>query len=357
MRTRFFCCWMFGIRKGARRRGRRDRSRAGAAAASGKIRRAWAIPRRTRRAWTWPRGRARTAAGSPSRPRSSPSATGLSRILGLVREIVARRYFGVEGAGINAFTAAFQVPNLVRSLVADQALTAAFVPVFSELLEKGEKARAWRLASTLFWLLLLGLGGLTALFMLVAPLVMRPFGFEGEQQELAVTLSRILFPIVALLGVSGVIVGILNSLRPVLDPGADPGGVEPRDHRRPRRRRAADRQRHDRALRLRGLDPRRHRRPGAAPGAVAARPRRAAPGRDRLARPAGETGARADAPRHARPRAHQLQPGDRHGLRRAADRPEPGAGGDRRGVPHLHAPAGDLLRGGRDRPLPVALAL
>ena len=138
-------------------------------------------------------------------------ATGLSRILGLVREIVARRYFGVEGAGINAFTAAFQVPNLVRSLVADQALTAAFVPVFSELLEKGEKARAWRVASTLFWLLLLGLGGLTALFMLVAPLVMRPFGFEGEQQELAVTLSRILFPIVALLGVSGVIVGILNS--------------------------------------------------------------------------------------------------------------------------------------------------
>jgi putative peptidoglycan lipid II flippase len=138
-------------------------------------------------------------------------ATGLSRILGLVREIVARRYFGVEGAGINAFTAAFQVPNLVRSLVADQALTAAFVPIFSELLERGEKARAWRVASTLFWLLLLGLGGLTALFMLVAPLVMRPFGFEGEQQELAVTLSRILFPIVALLGVSGVIVGILNS--------------------------------------------------------------------------------------------------------------------------------------------------
>jgi putative peptidoglycan lipid II flippase len=150
------------------------------------------------------------------------SATGLSRILGLVREIVARRYFGVEGAGINAFTAAFQVPNLVRSLVADQALTAAFVPVFSELLEKGEKARAWRLASTLFWLLLLGLGGLTALFMLVAPLVMRPFGFEGEQQELAVTLSRILFPIVALLGVSGVIVGVLNSYEQFSIPALTP---------------------------------------------------------------------------------------------------------------------------------------
>ncbi len=137
-------------------------------------------------------------------------ATGLSRILGLVREIVVRRYFGVEGR-INAFTVAFQVPNLVRALVADAALSSAFVPVFSELLVKGERARAWRVASSLFWLLLLGLGGLTALFIVVAPWVMAPFGFKGPEQDLVVALSRILFPIVALLGVSGVIVGILNS--------------------------------------------------------------------------------------------------------------------------------------------------
>jgi putative peptidoglycan lipid II flippase len=136
-------------------------------------------------------------------------ATGLSRILGLAREIVARRYFGVDGAGINAFTVAFQVPNLIRALAADSALSAAFVPVFSELLEKGERKRAWRVASTLFWLFLLGLGALTALLMLLAPLVIEPFNVEREQ--LAVTLSRILFPIVALLGVSGIVVGILNS--------------------------------------------------------------------------------------------------------------------------------------------------
>jgi putative peptidoglycan lipid II flippase len=149
-------------------------------------------------------------------------ATGLSRVLGLVREIVVRRYFGVEGAGINAFTAAFQVPNLVRTLVADQALTAAFVPVFSELLEKGERARAWRVASTLFWLLLLGLGALTALFMLAAPLVMGVFGFGGEQEELAVTLARILFPIVTLLGVFGVVVGVLNSYEHFTVPALTP---------------------------------------------------------------------------------------------------------------------------------------
>jgi putative peptidoglycan lipid II flippase len=147
-------------------------------------------------------------------------ATGLSRVLGLIREIVARRYFGVDGPGINAFTVAFQVPNLVRALVADAALSSAFLPVFSELLEKGDRRRAWAVASSLFWLLLLGLGALTALFMLAAPLLMRPFDVEDEQ--LAVELSRILFPIVALLGVSGIVVGILNSYEHFTVPALTP---------------------------------------------------------------------------------------------------------------------------------------
>ena len=89
-------------------------------------------------------------------------ATGLSRILGLVREMVSSYFFGAAGR-INAFTVAFQIPNLVRALLADAAISSAFVPVFSELLEKGERKRAWRVASSLFWLFLLGLGGLTAL--------------------------------------------------------------------------------------------------------------------------------------------------------------------------------------------------
>src|ERR671928_187697 len=95
-------------------------------------------------------------------------ATGLSRILGLVREIVAAYYFGARGR-INAFTVAFQAPNLIRALLADAALSSAFVPVFSELLEKGDRKRAWRVASSLFWLILLGLGGLTALCVVLAP--------------------------------------------------------------------------------------------------------------------------------------------------------------------------------------------
>jgi putative peptidoglycan lipid II flippase len=137
-------------------------------------------------------------------------ATGLSRVLGLVREIVAAYYFGAAGK-INAFTVAFQVPNLVRALVADAALSSAFVPVFSELLEKGERKRAWRVASSLFWLMLLALTGLTALFVVLAPWVIRAFGNPGGDRSLAITLSQILFPIVALLGISGIVVGILNS--------------------------------------------------------------------------------------------------------------------------------------------------
>jgi putative peptidoglycan lipid II flippase len=137
-------------------------------------------------------------------------ATGVSRVLGLVREVVSSYYFGAAGR-INAFTVAFQIPNLMRALVADAALSAAFVPVFSELLEKGERKRAWRVASTLFWLMLLGLTALTAIFVLAAPYVIGVFGNPGHDKALAVGLSRVLFPIVALLGVSGIVVGILNS--------------------------------------------------------------------------------------------------------------------------------------------------
>lgn len=137
-------------------------------------------------------------------------ATGLSRIGGLVRQVVAAYYFGAAGK-INAFTVAFQLPNLVRSLVADAALTSAFVPVFSDLIEKGERRRAWRVASSLFWLMLLGLTAITALFVVVAPWIIDIFGNPGHDRSLAVGLSQVLFPIVALLGISGVFVGILNT--------------------------------------------------------------------------------------------------------------------------------------------------
>ena len=137
-------------------------------------------------------------------------ATGLSRILGLIREMVAAYYFGASGK-INAFTVAFQIPNLLRSLVADQALGTAFVPVFSELLVKGDRKRAWRVASSVFFLMMLGLGAVTAFGIIFAPLIIKPFGDPGGDVQLAIGLTRVLFPVVFLLGLSGIVVGILNS--------------------------------------------------------------------------------------------------------------------------------------------------
>src|SRR6185437_13633943 len=89
-------------------------------------------------------------------------------------------------------------------------LSSAFVPVFLDLLKKDPK-RAWRVASSLFWLMLLGLAALSALFILIAPWVIDLFGNPGHDRALAIGLSRVLFPIVTLLGVSGIVVGILNS--------------------------------------------------------------------------------------------------------------------------------------------------
>ena len=153
--------------------------------------------------------------GAPPRRRLAVStaifaaATGVSRVLGLVREVISAYYFGARGP-INAFTVAYQLPNLVRALVADAALSSAFVPVFVDLLRKDPK-RAWRVASSLLWLMLLGLTALSALYIVIAPWVIGLFGDPGNDAALAVGLSRVLFPIVALLGASGVIVGILNS--------------------------------------------------------------------------------------------------------------------------------------------------
>ncbi|HEX6666753.1 MAG TPA: murein biosynthesis integral membrane protein MurJ [Solirubrobacterales bacterium] len=139
-------------------------------------------------------------------------ATAASRVAGLGREVVAASFYGVSGA-MSAFTIAFQVPNLIRALFADAALQPAFVPVFTELLGEKRYKEAFRLASTMLLLVTMVLGAITAFFVLLAPVVMPIFapGFEGEILDLTVTLSQVLFPILILLGISGVVVGVLNS--------------------------------------------------------------------------------------------------------------------------------------------------
>jgi putative peptidoglycan lipid II flippase len=140
-------------------------------------------------------------------------ATGISRVAGLVREIIAAGFFGTRGPA-SAYTIAFQVPNLVTNLFANAALSAAFVPVFTELLQKGRRKEALRLASTLFWIMLIGLGALTAFFILAAGVIMPLFtgsSFTSHLDDLTVGLSQLLFPVILLLGLNGLLVGILQS--------------------------------------------------------------------------------------------------------------------------------------------------
>ncbi len=157
------------------------------------------------------------APGSPRLARNTvifSIATGLSRIAGLGREVVAAAAFGTSGPA-SAFTLAFQIPNLVRGLVADAALTSAFVPIFTEYLEHGRRREAMLLASTLFWLILLVLGALTAFFIVTAGVVVPVFipgdEFSPSLVDLTVGLSQVLFPVVVLLGLNGLLVGILNA--------------------------------------------------------------------------------------------------------------------------------------------------
>jgi putative peptidoglycan lipid II flippase len=139
--------------------------------------------------------------------------TAFSRVAGLGREVVAASYFGTSGPA-SAFTIAFLVPNLIANLFAQAALSAAFVPVFTDLLQQGRRREALRLASTLFWIMLLALGAITAFFVLAAGVVMPLFTgpeFSGALDTLTVGLSQVLFPVVLLLGLTGLLVGILQS--------------------------------------------------------------------------------------------------------------------------------------------------
>lgn len=139
-------------------------------------------------------------------------ATALSRAAGLGREIVQASFFGTTGP-ISAFTVASQIPNLFSNLFSQAALSAAFVPVFTELLAEGRKREAFKLASELFWLILVVLGALTLVYMALAGVVMPLFSGAklASHTGLAVGLSRVLFPVVLLLSLTGLIVGVLQS--------------------------------------------------------------------------------------------------------------------------------------------------
>lgn len=136
----------------------------------------------------------------------------MSRVAGLIREVVAAALFGTQGA-INAFVIAFQVPNLLRSLVADSAISAAMVPIYTQLQEEGRHKDANRLVGALASVVTLGLATITLGAIVVAPWMMPLFapGLGAGLKDQVVTLAQIMFPIVPLLGLTGIVAGVLQA--------------------------------------------------------------------------------------------------------------------------------------------------
>ncbi|MCB9138476.1 MAG: murein biosynthesis integral membrane protein MurJ [Caldilineaceae bacterium] len=148
----------------------------------------------------------------------------LSRVTGLAREIVIGARFGT-GAELDAYLAAFRLPDLLFQLAAGGALGSAFIPTFSAYLVKGERAQAWLLFSrvlNLIVLILLALAVLAAIF--AGPLVEHIIapGFPPEQQALTASLMRWMLVSTVIFGASGLVMGALNALQHFLLPAAAP---------------------------------------------------------------------------------------------------------------------------------------
>jgi putative peptidoglycan lipid II flippase len=142
-------------------------------------------------------------------------ATLASRLLGVVRELVLAALFGA-GDAMDAFFVAFRIPNLVRDLFAEGAMSAAFVPTFTRVLATRGRQAAWRLGHLVVTALLLVTGGLVvAGLVFTEPLVRAiagDFAAVPTKLELTVMLTRLMLPFLTLVAVAVAMMGMLNAL-------------------------------------------------------------------------------------------------------------------------------------------------
>lgn len=138
-------------------------------------------------------------------------STALSRILGLVRDVVIAHLFGASRA-YDSYLIAFMIPHLLRRLLAEGALSSAFIPIFTERLTTDPR-RATRFANIVVTVALIFFPGLVVLGIILAPLYVPFFadGFSAEQLELTIRLTQITFPFIALVGLAAIMMGVLNS--------------------------------------------------------------------------------------------------------------------------------------------------
>ena len=138
----------------------------------------------------------------------------LSRVAGLIRDRVFAHYFGNSDAA-DVFKAALRIPNFLQNLFGEGVLSASFIPVYANLLARGDKEEARRTAGAVAALLALSTSLLVLLGVLIAPWLIEAIapGFRGQKRELTVLLVRILFPGAGLLVASAWCLGVLNSHR------------------------------------------------------------------------------------------------------------------------------------------------
>lgn len=138
----------------------------------------------------------------------------LSRVAGLLRNVVLAQYLGATGIG-DAFTVALKVPNFLQNLLGEGVLSAAFIPVYSRLLADGKQKVADRVAGVFVSFLIVLVAGIVICGMLLTPyiLAVTALGLEPDTMALAVKLTRIVFPGVGLLVLFAWALGILNAHR------------------------------------------------------------------------------------------------------------------------------------------------
>jgi putative peptidoglycan lipid II flippase len=153
------------------------------------------------------------------------AATGVSRVLGFIRDLLIAERFGTL-AQAQAFVVAFRLPNLIRDLVAEGAVTSAFVPVLSRYRATQPPEELWRLSQALGTRVAVAVCAVGLAGVLAAPLLVRLIapGFAAEPEKLAltVTLTRVLFPLISLVGLWAYFMGLLNSLRHFAVPALGP---------------------------------------------------------------------------------------------------------------------------------------
>ncbi len=169
-------------------------------------------------------------ADPPNSPLASSAAviglaTMTSRVLGLGRMLVLASLFGASSA-MDAYVVAFRIPNLMRDLFAEGAMSAAFVPTFTQRLTTEGRDAAWRLGTQLINALVMMTGVLVlAAIIFAEPLIRlaaRDFAEVPGKLELTVTLTRLMLPFLTLVAVAAACMGMLNSLRRFFIPALSP---------------------------------------------------------------------------------------------------------------------------------------